>query len=312
MKVKLSLLLLLTSFCIYAQDLPKAISSNHQQIKGTNVFMIPPKSFELSDNYKGFHNPDNQTSMIMTIEIPGPYPEVAKGFNGEMLKKKGMDLISKKDILVDNYNGLLVRVEQAANGMIFSKHLLIYGDEKFTMMINGVFIKDSTQLGNDILASIMSTFVDSKITINPRNELSYTLDESVSSLKFKSVIGNGMIFNRDLKTPTESFDKATLITDKSFANVVIENKQLFCISRIKKYPEDFSVDISRGVNEIEIDGIKGYELYAKNNDTKDEEIYQVILFDDEGGYYLFVGSYLSAKKETALEIKKIIKTFKRK
>lgn len=312
MKLKLSLLLLLTSFCIYAQDLPKAISSNHQQIKGTNVFMIPPKSFELSDNYKGFHNPDNQTAMIMTTEIPGPYPEVAKGFNSEMLESRGMKLISKKDILVNRYNGLLVQVEQAANGIIFSKHLLVYGDDKFTMMINGVFPKDSTQLGNDILASLMSTFVDTKIIVDPRNELSYTLDESVGSLKFKSVIGNGMIFNRDLKTPTESVDKATLITDKSFANLVIENKQLFCTSRIKKYPEDFSVDISRGVNEIEIDGIKGYELYAKNNDNIEEEIYQVILFDDDGGYYLFVGSYLAVKKKAALEIKKIIKTFKRK
>lgn len=180
------------------------------------------------------------------------------------------------------------------------------------MLVNGVFPKDSLQLGKSIVNSVMSTVVDSKIVINPRETLSYTIDETVGPLKFKSVIGNGMLFNRDLKTPTESPDKATLITDRSYANVEIENKKLFCISRVKNYPDDFSVNVTRGLNSIEINGIKGYELYAKNNDRKDEEIYQVILFDDDGGYFVFVGSYSSNKNHVVSDIRRTIRTFKRK
>ncbi|MCP2042648.1 hypothetical protein [Pontibacter sp. HSC-36F09] len=309
-EIKLTILLLSISLIGFGQALPKEKSKNHIQIKGTNIFMIPPVSFESSDNFKGLQNSEDQTTMIMVIEIPGPYSEVSKGFNSEMLKPKGMELKSLKKVKVADYDGLLIELDQPANGLIFSKQILVYGNEKSSTLINGVYQKDSLQLGKRIKESILTTFVDSELESNPREALNYTLNENAGSLKFHSVIGNGMLFNRDLKTPTESADKATLITDKSFSNIEISNKKLFCISRLKKYPEDYSVILSKGINEIELDKLKGYELFAKNNDRESEEMYQVILFDDNGGYYLFVGTYLAGSKNAITDIKKIIETFK--
>ncbi len=274
--------------------------------------MIPPFSFEPSSNFKGFQNSKDQTTMIMVMEIPGPYSEVSKGFNSEMLKTKGMELKSLKKVKVADYDGLLIELDQSANGLIFSKQILIYGNNKSSTLINGVYQKDSLQLGKRIEESILTTFVDSELESNPREALNYKLDENAGSLKFHSVIGNGMLFNRDLKTPTESVDKATLITDKSFSNIEISNKKLFCISRLKKYPEDYSVITSKGINEIVLDDLKGFELFAKNNDRESEEMYQVILFDDNGGYYLLVGTYLAGSKNAITDIRKVIETFKRK
>ncbi|MFV0531828.1 MAG: hypothetical protein ACK5MD_10395 [Flavobacteriales bacterium] len=311
-KIKITTLLLTISLIGFGQELPQEKTENHQQISGTNIFMIPPDSFELSNNFKGFQNPADQTSMIMIMEIPGPYSEVIKGFNSETLKTRGMELKTKKEINIAEFNGMLIELDQPANGMIFSKHILIYGGEKSTTLINGVYLKDSLQLGKKIKKSILTTIVDSNLKSNPREALNYSLDETAGSLKFKAVIGNGMLFNRDLKTPTESIDKATLITDKSFAKVEIENKKLFCISRLKKYPDDYSLIPNKGINEIEIDNLKGFELFAKNNDKMNEEMYQVILFDENGGYYLFVGTYLTGSENAVSDIKNIIQTFDRK
>lgn len=307
----LATLLLSTSILCFGQDLPKEKSNKHVQIDGTNIFMIPPKSFKHSGNFKGFQNSDDPTSIIMTIEIPGPYSEVTKGFNADMLKTKGMVLKNKKEIKIANFDALLIELNQSANDRIFSKHIMVYGNEKSTTLINGVYLSDSLQLGQDIKQSILSTFVDTKWMSNPREALGYSLNESVGSLKFKAVVGNGMIFNRDLKTPTESFDKATLITDKSFAETEIENKKLFCVSRLKKYPDSYSLIPVKGINEIELDNLKGYELFAKNNDKDNEELYQVVLFDNDGGYYLFVGTYMNDSEEAKTDIKKIITTFTR-
>jgi hypothetical protein len=121
-----------------------------------------------------------------------------------------------------------------------------------------------------------------------------------------------MLFNRDLKTPTESVDKATLLTDKSFVKVKIINEKLFCISKLKKYPDDYSVIPSKGINDIEIDNLKGFELFAKNNGKENEEMYQVILFDKDGGYYLFIGTYVTGNEKAISDIKNVIQTFKRK
>jgi hypothetical protein len=223
-----------------------------------------------------------------------------------------MELKTKKEIKVAEFDGLLLELDQSANGMVFSKQIIIYGNEKSSTLINGVYLKDSLQLGEKIKKSILTTFVDSKIESNPRKALNYSLDENIASLKFKAVIGNGMLFNRDLKTPTESVDKATLLTDKSFAKVEIKNEKLFCISRLKKYPDDYSVISSKGINNIEIDNLKGFELFAKNNDKENEEMYQVILFDKDGGYYLFIGTYVTGSDKAISDIKNVIQTFKRK
>lgn len=311
-KIKITTLLLSFSLIGFGQELPKEKSENHIQIKGTNIFMVPPTSFESSSNFKGFQNPNDQSSMIMTMEIPGPYSEVSKGFNSEIMQKQGMELKTKKEIKVAEFDGLLIELDQSANGLIFSKQIIIYGNEKSSTLINGVYLKDSLQLGEKIKESILTTFVDTKVESNPREALNYSLDENVGSLKFKAVIGNGMLLNRDLKTPTESIDKATLLTDKSFAKVEIKNEKLFCISRLKKYPDDYSVIPSKGINEIEIDNLEGFELFAKNNDKENEEMYQVILFEENGGYYLFIGTYVTGSEKAISDIKNIIQTFKRK
>ncbi len=311
-KPTLLLLLLLPMFIGKAQELPSAKTENHQQINGTNIFMVPPPLFSEATNFKGFQNPLDPTSMIMTMVIPGPFSEVSKGFNAETLKTKGMDLHVIKEINVGIYQGLYLELDQSANGMIFSKNLLVYGDEKATSLINGVYLKDSTEIGKHVKSSILSTYLDNNINANPRAALAYAIDENVGGLKFHSVIGNGMLFNRDLKLPTESEDKASLVIDKSFAEMKISDKKAFCMARIKKYPGDYSVTPDKGINEITIDGLSGYALFAFNNDQGNEEMYQVILFDHQGDYYIFVGTYLTGSDKAEMDIKNIINTFKRK
>lgn len=286
-------------------------TDNHTLIKGTNIYLIPPKDYIESTNFKGFQSPNSQTSMIMVMVIPGPFSEVTKGFNSKkMLSSQGMKLNNKREIAINEYKGLIVNIEQEANGLTYSKHLLIYGNEKSTTMINGIYLKDDIDNGKIIKESIETIIVNDNISINPRKTLDYTVNETVGNLKFVSVIGNGFLLNRDGKIPTESYDKATLITDKSFTKTEIENKKLFCISRIKKLPENYQMLPKKGLNEIEIDGIKGFELYAKNTENEKELLYQVILFQKNGGYFIFLGTY---ENETAVvDIKKVILTFKRK
>lgn len=303
-------LLLACNLTGFGQELPNEKTEKHQQITGTNIFMIPPKSFQTSNNFKGFQNPNDPTSMIMTVEIPGPYSEVAKGFNSDMLKTRGMDLKTKKELSVGGVNGLFMEVDQFANGMLFSKQIIVYGDKKSTTIINGVYLHDSLSLGERIKKSILTTVVDAEIKSNQRVGLGYTIDENVGSLKFKTVIGNTLLFNRDLKIPTESFDKATLMVGHSFSDEKIENKETFVISRVKKYPDNYSL-LDKGIMAIKIDHLEGYELYAKNNNKENEEMYQVILFDENGGYYLFVGTYISGSEKAMSDIRNTILTFKR-
>lgn len=294
----------------YGQSFPTAMKEKHELVAGTNIHLIPPPSFTATDQFKGFQNPVDPTSMIMVVEIPGPLKQVTAGFTSEMMATRGMTLNNKTAIMIAGMKGLFVEMEQAANGMIFSKHILVFGDATKSTMINGVYLKDSLTLGEAIKQSIFTTYMDVAVEADPRAALSFDVDEKVGSLQFYAVVGNSMLFNRDLKTPTESEDQATLIVDKSFAAIDISNKKDFCVDRLEQYPDDYAIDETKGVQTVTIDGLHGYELYATNiKNASEEALYQVILFDDTG-YYIIVATYTQGYTKALADLQRIIMTFR--
>lgn len=287
-------------------------SNDHLQIKGTQVFLIPPEGFSASSNFKGFQNPEDPTSMIMLVEIPGPFSEISAGFNEEQLAANGMTLHKKESIEINAFEGLWINLDQAANGMTFSKHILIYGDSSATTLINGVFVSDSINLGEGIRQSLLSLVVDPLTVADPRGTLDYTLDETGTDFQFLNVMGNAMLFNRDGLIPTESEDKAMLVVDKSFAQMEFDpsEQENFCIARLDQYPEPYEYLHEEGLEPVEVDGLTGFALYALNS-NEEEEAYQVILFQEGGGYFVFFGSYLTGEEKAKTDILKLIQSFKR-
>src|SRR5690606_15795154 len=116
----------------------------------------------------------------------------------------------------------------------------------------------------------------------------------------------------DGQVPTASSDKTNLIIAKSFSEITQEDKKLFSLNRLKQTP--IEIGNIEYTNEITIDGISGYEIYAKGKNKKSgetENIYQVILFSDKL-YYILFGTTNDETDKSIEEIKKAVKTFKRK
>lgn len=307
----LTLLLIAIHSIAITQTLPDSLTPAHQLVEGTKIYLVPPPGFEASGNFKGFQNPEDPTSMIMVMEMPASYGEASKGFNAEQLRPRGMDLLSRKEIETNYGNGLLLEIDQFANGMQFSKHLLILGDESSTTLVNGVFLKDATDVGEAIKKSVLSLYSNQDMDVNPRDALSYTVDETTGGLQFHSVIGNAILMNRDLKTPTESEDMVNLVVDKSYAKVEIEDKKAFCLKRLATYPGNYSLNSEKGIQEVELDGLSGYALFGIDEEDETMEAYQLILFEEPAGYFLFFSTYLR-ESDAFEDVNKIIQTFKRK
>ena len=305
--------LLLLQLACFGQTLPEILTQEHQLIKGTNIHLVPPPSFSASDNFKGFQDPNDPYSMLMVVEIPGPFSEVTEGFKAELMAPRGMQLLEKQSVTIGPYDGYLLQVDQAAGEFIFSKHILIYGDEKASTLLNAVFLKTDDKLGKALRESIMTTYIDTELNVNPRAALQYQVDETQGKLLFHSVIGNAMLFNRDLKTPTESTDKAALIVDQSFNEVEVNDREAFCLERLAKFNDPYTLNTSngKGIEAIEIDGLPGYELRATST-TGEEELLQVILFTEGGGYYILVGTYQKGYNEAYQDIRRVMMTFQRK
>jgi hypothetical protein len=125
-------------------------------------------------------------------------------------------------------------------------------------------------------------------------------------------MSNSLIFTVDGQVPTASSDKTNLIVVKSFSQINSDDKKLFCINRLKQTPIDITSIVY--TKEITIDGMSGYEIYAKgsNDETNEtENIYQVILFNDKL-YYMLFGTTNDQTDQSIEEMKKAIMTFSRK
>lgn len=284
---------LFTQLALHGQDNQQTVraTESYVRIDGTNIKLIPPLGFEESPNFKGFQNPDDPTSMIIVVEIPGPYSEISKGFNAEMMATRGMTLINSDSFPINQQQGLFITVDQPSQGLDFRKYILAYGDQSSSVVINGVFIKDSLELGQQIKRSIESIQIDTDIAIDPRADVPFNVDESLGNLKFATVMGNSLLFTRDGIIPqTDSVEKVLLIVDHSYAKLDITDPEAFCIKRLKLYPEPYTLLENTSPEPIQIAGLDGYQLTGVREDSLEKEwIYQVALFEPDGGYILMAG-----------------------
>lgn len=246
----------------------------------------------------------------MINEIPAPYQTLAGSFTADALKAKGMTLTSKETIDFNNAKATFIQLTQAANGTIFTKQILIFGDEKTTVLVNGIYPETLKEIEGQIKKSLLSAVYNPSQDENPLEAAAFTIEVSDTDFKLVKYLSGSLLYSTDGKIPT---DKPTLIIANSIAKIPLQNQQKYAEDRLKKLPgaEDYLI---KAMKEITIDNLNGYEIIAegKTKDNKPGLLYQVMLFNDKGDYYLIVGQATEDLQKNLEAYTKIAKTFKRK
>ena len=278
------------------------------KVPGTKCSLIAPDNFVTATTFSGFQHSETGAS-IMINEIPAPYQTLVDGFTADTLKARGMTLISKETIDFNNSRATLIHLFQPANGITYIKQILIFGDSKETVLVNGIYPEASKDMEVKIKDALLSTVYNPLQNENPLDAATFTLDINGTHFKLIKYMSGSLLYSTDGKIPT---DKPTLIAGNSIAKVSTPHQQKYAEERLKKLP-GAALSVIKEIKEITIDHLKGYEIVAegKTKNREPELIYQVMLFNDKGGYYIIVGQ---AKEELQknLEIyKQVSKTFKR-
>lgn len=287
------------------------LTNEHQNINGTKISLIRPNGFTAGVNFLGLQQIESGSS-IMILDIPGPFSDTSKGISIENMLSKGVEVKKIENLTINGLPAIFATGTQNAYGNIYTKYILVFGTDNETIMINGVYPENLKKVGDEIKKSILTVVYEADKKINPFEALDYIINVSETKLKFGKSMSNMLIFSVDGQVPTASSDKTNLIIAKSFSQITTEDKKLFCINRLKQNP--IEVKNLEYINEITIDGISGYEIYAKGKNkksTETENIYQVILFSDKL-YYILFGTTNDDNDKSIEEIKKAVKTFERK
>lgn len=305
-----ALLLLVTPFLFAQQQVNNKLTKDQQTIKGTKVSLLPAKGFTSAVNFNGLQHNESGSS-IMVLDMPAPYAEISKAITSEALQAQGITVKTIEQLTINSFPAVLATGTQTAQGTGFIKYMLVFGSSTETIMINGAVPESIKKLGEEVKKCMLSVYYDAAKTIDPFDNLDYSIDVSGTKLKFGKNMSNSLIFTVDGQVPTTADDKSALIVAKSFSPITETDKKQFAQNRLKK--TNLNISSVEYVNEITIDGMAGYEIYArgKKQSGETENCYQVILFVDDL-YYILFGTTNDATDNTIDDFKKAVKTFKRK
>lgn len=296
MKKNILITLLLISIFSFAQN-------SSILIPGTKYSMIPPEGFTLSTGFSGFQNNETGAS-IMIMDIPASYSSIINGFTKDALKKKGMELISKQNVKYNNSNATLFNVSQKANGINYLKQVLVFGDDKITIMVNGIYPEQTKDSENEIKKSLFTIERNEQLPEKPLESVNYSINVEGTDYKYVKSFAGSLIYSEDDKIPTS---KGLIGVSYSLGHKVNSESKEFAIQRLKKLP-NASKAIIKTIDKVTISNMEGYEIVADDNSK--QLIYLVMLFTPDKEYYLIVGQAKDDKEKNLEVYKKVSKTFK--
>ncbi len=284
-------------------------TGKHIKVSGTKCSLIPPSGFVAATTFSGFQNAEAGAS-IMINELPAPYQLLVDGFTAEALRSKGMTLINKQTIDFNGSKATLIHLTQAANGTTYIKQMFVFGNAGTSVLVNGIYPEASKALEPEIKAALLTTVYNQTQHDNPLDAATFTIDVNGTDFKIVKYMSGSLLYSTDGKMPTE---KPTLIVGNSISKVSTQNQKKYAEERLKQLPGG-ELHVVKEIKEITVDNLRGFEIVAngKTKDNHDELVYQVMLFTDDGDYYIIVGQTKEAFETYLASFKKITKTFRRK
>lgn len=252
------------------------------------VKLRQPAGFQKSDNFDGFGHSETQSSILVMV-LPGPYSETISGFTQSGMKSRGWTMHSRQDVEVDGLPGILINFEQPAGGEVYTKWSLAFGSDRKTTLITATFPKNYERDFSDLLKSVvLSARLDTASPPELGSDLPFTLTTS-TKLKLTPGINKMLLYTRDGFIPTKSPSDPLFIVAPGLA-IVNEGKRQFAEQQLYSTAEAKQIAV-KSTNDIQIDGLGGYESLAEAIDAKtglNLILYQVMLFDDDS-YIRIVG-----------------------
>ncbi len=299
MKYKLIIALIFWAHVATAQ------TGNPVAIAGTKCSMVPPATFVPATRFSGFQNEENGASIMLT-ELPAPYQLMVEGFTPEALQNQGMKLVSKEIIDHSGSKATLLKITQSANGINYIKLLLLLGTNDYTVIVNGIFPEAQQKIEAPIKAAILTTAYNASQVENPAAGVNFTVDVTGTNFKLAKSMSGNLMYSTDGKIPTV---KPTFIAGSSVGGASGDRRR-FAEQRLKSLPRGELIVIKQ-TNEITISGLPGFEIIGdgKNKDGNPILLYQVMLFDTQGFYYILLGQAQENKVENLASFKKIASTF---
>ena len=287
-------------------EIKNSKTSNHINIPGTRVFIIPPTNFKVSTTFIGLQKSDKAIFNIYDL-VDGNFYSNAATFNKESFEKQGIRVFEYKELKVNGYPAKYVSLQGEVTTKAYG---LVFGDTTFSTMIMAVYPVTDETTGKEILNSLNTIFYDKDTKIDPFATANFTLNDNASIFKFKQYNANLFIYSiggvenkEDKDAPAViviQMPKDNSMTVKSIADMMLAKLQQYGLTNAQ----------IKNISTEKINGYDSYqtEVYGQMKENNSLIYYCVVAKDDKT--IVFQGIAKNDIENNLSEFKKLVNTIK--
>ncbi len=299
MKTKL-ILFLLISLNIFGQN--SLTKSGYINIKGTKLYIIPPKGFKESKNMVGLEK--NGTALIQVMDlVGGNFDSNTTTYTRDEFEKKGVSVLELREIEIDGYKAKFSHIKGGDSNEILQ---VVFGDSTFTAMVMGIYPSNlRNELFSDLKAAFLKIKYDKTLVIDPFSASVFKIGKNESKYKFAKASANMFIFSENGIIKDSYVDEAMMMItsvpfDKTMLKEQLVDELVNGLTRqgfIKKESKNLSKKSINGYNTIEV------EYYFDHKSEIKLMFITVLVKNDKA--LLIYGSAKSHFEENIIEFKKL-------
>ncbi len=189
-----------------------------QFIPGKPIGMTPPPGFVLSRKFSGFEITESGSSFLVAEFPPQAYPQLIASMTEAAFARQGITIRSRKDVNVDNANGVSLAASQTVGDRTVNKWILLLGGKAATVMITA----------QDVSGKVLNDESVRAVFASVRFRAVQSLDEQLAGLPFsvtslsgfrivRTFAGNGIILTRGPKDIVDDASQPVVIIVRPLA-----------------------------------------------------------------------------------------------
>ncbi len=281
----------------------------HQQLPGTKIFIVGPENYELIGSLIRFQKDDS--TFIQAVETPVNFTEQkAKGIQA-FEEAKGLSSSYQKEFKLGDYDAFLIYgPDNKRPGC--DQILLLFGDKEFGAMIVGEIPRNNEKTRQEVLAALLTAYVDKSATADYSALQNFTVDVSKSEFRFFRNASQTFLYTIDGKgdfnIPFQ--DEIMIMTLPPMDN--FDARKAYAQSMIQRYKNDGISIPDFEEKEIKINSESAYEItFTGEFQGKSVKVYQVVTGDNKATI-LFCGLAYTRQEELFEQFKDVAQTLRTK
>ncbi len=252
----------------------------------SRIGLIPPPDMTLSKRFSGFEN-EERAAVITFTEMPAAaFDQLSSGLTKDILKKQGLELITREDVKLGSSSGILVSGTMV-KPVMGRKWLLLLKDEALTGLVVAQVNGGSEGYSDEqIREALKSVALRHGVSLEEQvSALPFRIAEEAGFRPVRVIAGSSVLFTDGPKDTIKSVEQPMMIVGSSLQPVPPSSEQRKQFAQAALYANQVLKDIRiERSDSFRLKGQDWHEIVARAVEAESGQpivVMQSIRFDGD-------------------------------